>query len=526
MSFLERPKAIVGGTVYDGTGKPPVKDGVVVILGPYVLDVGPSTKVDVPKNAEVIDAKGKTVMPGFIDSHTHFIGMGTRTLTSIDLSQTKSIPEALKLVKDRVAQLPKGTWVSGRGWDESKWAERRYVTRVDLDPVSPDHPVVLTRVCGHLLTANSRALEAANVTKDVQDPPGGKIDKDPKTGELTGVFKDAGGVVNKAMPPTPRDVELDGLRRACQIALELGCTSIHDAGAPAESFNLYQTVYNEGRLGVRCYPMPRGEILLYLDKFGVVTGFGNEFLRIGCVKLQNDGSLGAHTAALFEPYASDSSTRGILRTSPEDLMMRVSAAHKLGYQVAIHSIGDWAIEEAINAFEAALKEMPREDHRHRIEHCELLNDDQIARIKRLKIIPSVQPNFVGEWEGPGGMYETRVGQTRLRRMNPFRKLLDQGIKICFGSDGMPFHPIYGLWSAVNHWIPESRITVEEGKKAFTLDAAYASFEEKIKGSLEKGKLADIAILAEDLSTIPAGKIRDVKVDMTIVGGNIAYQRSK
>lgn len=523
---LEPPKAIVGGTLIDGTGKRPIKDGTVVILGPWISGVGPSAKVDVPKNAEVINAEGKTVMPGFIDCHTHFTGLGLRRLTTLDLSQTKSVSEALNLVKGKVKDLPKGTWLVGRGWDESKWVERRYVTKKDLDRITPDNPVSLTRVCGHLTTLNSKALLLAKVTKDTPDPTGGKIDKDPKTGDPTGVLKDASRILSGLTPPATLEMQIKGLEKSCEIALSLGCTSIHDAGTGGQGFGIYQTALEKGTLNTRCYVMPRGDFVIPVFKeFGVRTGFGNDFLKIGPVKLIIDGSMGAHTAALFDPYADETSTNGIFTTPPEKVKEMAIQAHNLGMQIAIHAIGDRGIEETLNALEAAIEADPRPNHRHRIEHCEVLHDDQIARIKRLGIIASVQPNFVGEWSGPGGMYDTRLGSERLNLNNPYRRLWDEGIKMSFGSDCMPFNPIYGLWSAVNHPVKGSSLKLLEAVKCFTLDAAYSAFEENVKGSLEPGKLADIAILSEDLTAIPPTKIRDVNTEATIVGGKVLYRRA-
>ena len=524
MSSLRRTKVITGGTLIDGTGKLPIRNSAIAILGSTILEVGRAEDVNVPRDAEVIDAKGKTVLPGLIDCHTHFIGLGVRTLTTLDLTATKSVTEAVNLVKVSLMEMPKGAWLTGRGWDESKWAERRYITKKDLDPVSVDNPVNLTRVCGHLTTLNSQALKLAKITKDTPDPPGGKIDKDPVTGEPTGVLKDASRILSGLMPPTTMELTLKGLRKACEIALSLGCTGIHDAGTGGSGFSAYQTCMEDGSLGVRSYVMPRGDMVLSVfENAGIRTGFGNDTLKIGPVKMIVDGSMGAHTAALFEPYADEPTTSGIFTTPPEKIKEAAVKAHKLGMQIAIHAIGDRAIEETINALEAAIEEGPRPDHRHRIEHCEVLHSDQIARIKRLGIIPSMQPNFVGEWSGPGGMYETRLGPDRLRLNNPYRRLLDDGIKIAFGSDCMPFNPIYGLWSAVNHPIEKSRISLVEAVKGFTLDAAYSSFEEKVKGSIEPGKFADITILSKDLTAMPPEKIMDAKVDMTMVGGKALYK---
>jgi len=446
-----------------------------------------------------------------------------------------SISDVVKLVKAKLAELPKGTWLTGHGWDESKWAERRYITKKDLDHVSPDNPVVLTPSYGHMVTVNIKTLELAKITRETPDPLGGKINKDTVTGEPTGVLREeASSFVNGVMPPTTKEISLKGLQKACEIALSWGCTSIHEAEADARDFNTYQTALEEGALKVRAYVMPSAQasetMIKGFESLGVRTGFGNEFLKVGPVKIYIDGSFGAHTAVFFEPYVDDPSTTGIFAMTPENLRQRVLMAHKLGMQVAIHAIGDRGIEEALNALEGALEEEPRKDHRHRIEHCENPNDDQIAKIKRLGIVASMQPNFVGEWSQPGGMYEQRIGPARLKRNNPYRRLLDEGIKVAFGSDcgpcpPWPFNPLYGLWSAVNHPIEDSRITVEEAVMCYTLNSAYASFEEDLKGSIKPGKLADITILSEDLTSIPPEKIRNVIVDLTMVDGRILYRRT-
>jgi predicted amidohydrolase YtcJ len=238
--------------------------------------------------------------------------------------------------------------------------------------------------------------------------------------------------------------------------------------------------------------------------------------------------MGARTAVLTEPYNDDPSTCGLFTISLETLKSRVSKAHNYSMQIAIHSIGDGGIQASLDAYEAALKENYRENHRHRIEHCEILTEEQIRRIKRLGVIPSMQPNFVGEWGWPGGMYDQRLGSERIKMNNPYRSLLDQEVRIAFGSDcgfcpPWPMNPIFGLWAAIRHPIKGSGITLEEAVKAYTLDAAYSSFEEDIKGSLEPGKLADIIILSKDISTIDIDEIKDMTVDLTMVGGKIEYQ---
>jgi predicted amidohydrolase YtcJ len=532
--LFERPIVITNGTLIDGTGKSPIENSVVVTFGSKIICVGSIGEIDVPQNAKVIDAKGKTVIPGFIDSHAHFILMGLKVLTELDLSMTRSIPEVVGQVRTKLSELPKGTWLKAHGWDESNWIEKKHPTKKDLDPVSPDHPVVLTPYYWHMITVNSKALELAqiDVKEKTPDPSGGTIDRDA-TGEATGILKEeAMKLIDNAQPPLTESLAMKAIQKACEIVLRWGCTSIHELASPNSHLNTYQTAFEKGFLTVRAYVLPATKyidnLLDGLSILGIKTYFGNEFLRLGSVKIWFDGAMGPHTAVFSEPYADDPTTSGFYTISPEELNRTVMRAHKLGMQVAIHAIGDKAIEEALDAIEIAVKDEPRKDHRHRIEHCEVINEDQIRRMKRLRVVAAVQPNFVGEWEHPGGMYEQRLGIERLQLCNPFKKLIDEGIKVTFGTDcgycpPFPFNPLYGLWSAICHPMEEYRITLEEAVECYTLNGAYASFEDDIKGSIELGKLADIAILSEDLTTISPERIKEVKVDLTMVGGKIQWQ---
>ncbi|MFX0184684.1 MAG: amidohydrolase [Candidatus Hodarchaeota archaeon] len=531
--MFERPIVIKGGSLYDGTGKPPIPNSTIVIVSSKITEVGFTGEVHIPANAETIDATGKTIIPGIIDSHTHFILMGVRSLTTLDLSGAKSIAEIVEKVKSRLTELPTGTWLTGHGWDESSWKETRYPTKADLDPATPENPVVLTPYYGHLMAVNSIALKLANITKETRDPPGGKIDRDPITNEPTGILREeATELIDLVKPPTTKETQLSGIQKACEIVLSNGCTSIHELESTPKDINTYQTALEKDFLKIRAYVMPEARfteaMLDGLEALGVRTYFGNEFLRIGSVKIYIDGSMGARTAVFFKSYADEPSTQGIFAIPPEELKRRVLRTHKLGMQVAIHAIGDRAIDEALNAIEAALEQEPRKDHRHRLEHCEILSKDQILRIKQLGIVVSMQPNFVGEWGQFGGMYEKRLGLNRFRLNNPYRELLDEEITIAFGSDcgycpPWPFNPMYGIWSAVNHPIEESQISLEEAIRCYTLNGAYASFEENIKGSIEPGKLADIAILSEDLLFTHPNNLKDVTVDMTIVNGKIQWK---
>ncbi len=521
-----------GGTLIDGTGSPPLPNSIIILTGGKITEVGSVGEISVPRYSKIIDIQGKTVIPSFIDSHTHFILMGDRILTTLNLSMTKSPSEIMSRVKTRLKELPKGVWLTGHGWDESTWMEKRYPTKFDLDLVSPKNPVILTPYYGHLMVVNTQALKAAKITKETPDPPGGQIDRDPQTMEPTGILREeAMTLIDSVRPSRTKNESLTAIQRACEIVLSWGCSSIHELGVNSIDFSAYQAALESGILKVRTYIMPDCQftesMLDGLETLGIKTRFGNEFLRIGAVKIYIDGSIGARTAVFSEAYSDESSIFGSFTISPQELEQRVMRAHKLGMQVAIHAIGDRGIDEALNAIETSLKREPRTNHRHRVEHCEVLNEEQIIRIKQLGVVPSMQPNFIGEWGQHGGMYEQRLGQNRLKLCNPYRQLLDEEIVVAFGSDSgycppWPFNPLYGLWAAVNHPIEENRISVEEAVKCYTLNGAYASFEDDMKGSIELGKLADITVLSNDLSSISTAQIKNVKVELTIVNGKVCY----
>ena len=508
-----------------------MRDAVVVVKGNRITAVGKRGTVNEPGDAEVIDASGKTVVPGLIDSHTHFLSMGYR-LTHIQLDGAESMSDIVggvkKYIDDR--DLPEGKWVQGRGWDDQNLKEKRYPTREDLDRVSPENPVVLTRICGHMMVLNTRALEACGISKGTPNPPGGVIDRS-HSGEPTGVLRDARGIVTPHIPePTYKELR-QGLSDAVALAHSLGCTTIHDCSRPDEKTLLnstkpYVDAHREGDLRLRCHVMT-----WYPRAWG-----GDEWLSFGTLKIGVDGSMGAQTALLYEPYANNPETKGVYVGNVDRDRKAVAESHTLKGQVAIHAIGDRAITEAINRIEEALESKPRPDHRYRIEHYEYPTNEDIERSRRLGLVASMQPNFVGEWAWPGGMYDTRVGRVRLQRCNPYRRLLDLGFHVPFGSDGMPFHPLYGIWSAVNHPIAGSEITVEEAVRCYSLEGAYATREEGIKGSIEAGKLADITLLGTDITkpsfkmakrdpdSVEATKkeMKRTRFHATILDGEIVY----
>jgi predicted amidohydrolase YtcJ len=462
------------------------------------------------EGTEIIDLGGKVVLPGFIDCHTHFLQMGI-SLSYLDLRGLSSIGEVLEKLRERARETEKGAWIVGCRWDESKWKERRYITRFDLDKVTPGNPVMLKRMDGHLWVVNTRGLEAAGIPEGEAG-----LEKDPSTGEPTGLLRwGAKSFVGKYITPGRAEM-MAGLNLAVDEALKCGVTSVNEWGA---NVPLFREAAASGDLPVRIYMGMVYDSLGALKKLGLSTRFGDDMLKLGPVKMFADGSIGARTAALFEPYDDDSSTIGQLAAAPGDLRDRIREVHAAGSQVAVHAIGDRGIKTLLDALERVLEEHPRDNHRHRIEHAELLNDELMDQIQNLDVVLSVQPNFIGEWGGPGELYEKRVGP-RYRRMNPLRELMDRCIPTAFGSDCMPFGPMYGIWSAVNNPVQESRLSLHEAIRCYTLGAAYASFEENVKGSIRVGKLADLVVLAS--TTLPEDRLKDVPVEMTIIGGRVAY----
>jgi predicted amidohydrolase YtcJ len=503
---------------------------IILVEGNKIKKIGKKDEIKIPTNATIIDASEKTVVPGLIDSHVHFLATGYR-LGHYQIGQKKSIKEIAEGLKDyiKIKDTPVGKWIQGRGWDDQNLVEKRYPNRYDLDPYSTENPVALTRICGHMIVLNSKALEICNISKDTPNPPGGVIDKDSQ-GEPTGILRDARSLIRPYIPPPTYDELRRGLRDATQLAHSLGVTTVHDASRPNEtmihlSTKPYIDAHNENDLKIRAHVMT-----------GIPTQrSGDEWLSFGTLKIGVDGSMGAQTALLFEPYSNDPSTTGVYVGDKERDSSWIKETKELGGQVAIHAIGDRAIHEALNLIENNVYEIS-DKYRFRIEHYEYPTDEDMEKSLKMGIIPSMQPNFVGEWGWPGGMYDIRLGETRLARSNPFRKLLDDGFHVVFGSDGMPFHPVYGIWSAVNHPIITQRISVEEAVKCFTYEGAYASHEETLKGTIEPGKLADITILSIDitdpsfkLSTETkeeaieiARRIKESKVYMTIQDGEIVY----
>jgi len=501
------------------------KAEAIAIQNGRIIAVGSNKAVRkyIAKETRVIDAKNKTIVSGFVDCHVHMTGFG-HFLHTLNLRNVESVKEMQQKLREYVQKNPERSWILGGRWDQDRFIEKRYPTRWDLDAAVADKPVFLIRVCGHLGVANSRALQLAGISKETTIDSG-EIDLDEATGEPNGILREnALELLWKAIPkPTPKQLE-EACISACKKAVEAGLTCVHWIVGSAEEIRIIQNLYSEGKLPLRVYLGISVDLLDQLVDLGLLTGFGNDMVKIGFVKVFADGSLGARTAALKEPYSDKPETRGIILYTQRKLNRLVSKAHRAGLQLAVHAIGDRAIETVVKAFENVLKRHPRENHRHRIEHCSVLNPRLIKRMKRLDLIASVQPHFVVSdfW------VVARVGKDRARWVYPFKSLMKEGLIVTSGSDCPvePINPLLGVWAAVaRKSFAEENLTVEEALKTYTLNAAHASFDENNKGTIEVGKFADLTVLSDDLFNVPSDEIKKVEVEMTIVAGKIVYSHS-
>jgi len=499
----------------------------IAVKGGLIVEVGNNLKVEkwIGEHTKVIDLRGNAVVPGLTDTHVHMAGFG-RSLISIDLRGVKSIKEMQRLLQKRAQATSNGKWILGRGWDQDRLKEKRYPTRWDLDKVSPYNPVVFNRVCGHICVANSRALELANITKETTSPPSGQIDKDVKTGEPTGILREAAMDLVWKIVPEPSE---DEITKMCVLALgravEAGLSSVHWFVEKPIEIRILQRLRARGKLPMRVYLVIPVEFLDCFVDAGLSTGFGDPLLRLGGIKVLADGSLGARTAALNEPYNDEPSTSGILCYSEKDLYQIIREAQRAGFQVCVHAIGDKAVGTVLDTFERALKDSHGIMLRHRVEHASVLNRRLIRRLKKLGLVACVQPHFVISdfW------VEARLGRSRARWTYPFKTLTDNGVLIAGGSDCPvePISPLLGVYALVaRESFPKEGVSVEEALKIYTVNAAFASFEDSLKGSIEAGKLADFTVLSQNPLTIKPEKIKDIEVEMTIVGGKIVYSKSR
>jgi len=515
--------AILNANVMTLNPEQPKAEAIAVQNG-RIIAVGSNEQISRHMNGktQVVDTKNKTVFPGFVDCHVHMTGFG-QFLQTLNLRKVRSIREMQRQLTDYAEKAIEKEWILGGRWDQEKFLKKRYPTRWDLDAAVADNPVFLIRVCGHIGVVNSKALQLAGITKETRIE-GGEIDLDESTGQPNGILRENALKLVWRVIPKPSLKELENACvLSCQRAVEAGVTCVHWIINSAEEVRIIQRLYSKGKLPLRVYLGISVDLLDELVRLGLLTGFGNDMVKIGFVKIFADGSLGARTASLNEPYSDKPDTSGMMRYTQNELNRLILKAHKAGLQLGVHAIGDRAVEAVLKAFEAALKRVPRKNHRHRIEHCSVLNPKLIKRMMRLAIIASVQPHFVFSdfW------VTDRLGKARARWVYPFKTLMREGLVCAAGSDCPvePISPLLGIWAATTRKnYPEESLTVEEGLRMYTVNAAYASFDEKLKGTIETGKLADLTILSDDPCAVSTEKIKDVSVKMVIVDGRVVYSK--
>lgn len=533
---------LLNGKVVTVDSKNSIVEAVAIKDG-KIMKVGSNEEVKklAGKRTLILDLKGNTVLPGFIDTHLHPGAFGI-SLMEVDCRSppVRSIADIIEKIKEKAKEIPKGTWIRGWGYDDTKLKEKRHPTRWDLDKATTDHPVYISRICRHIGVVNSKALELARIDGSTSDPPGGKIERDPKTGEPTGVLREAAQMQILDIIPQYNEEEIkEALRLACEKFTQWGLTTVGDAaGSFADKYTplyirAYQDLLAEGKLPLRVRIMLSGTVPGMLDaiqKIGLKTGWGNAMLKVTGGKLIVDGGMGGRTAYVYEPYINDPENFGILRINPDELTEKIVKMHEIGLRPCIHAIGDRAIDLVLDAFEEALKEKPSADHRMRIEHCGLCAPKQLERMAKLGVIAASSITFVYHL---GDSFKSNLGEKRMKWCYPLKSQKEYGVVTCANSDCpvCSANPLLGIYSAVTRRtlngdvLDNSEcITVMEAIRMYTINAAYAFFDEDILGSIEPGKLADLVVLSKDILTVPPEDIKNVEVIMTIINGRIVYRK--
>jgi len=507
-----------------------VRDGRVVFAGSAreaLALKGPRTRV--------LDLGNRTVIPGITDAHLHLLGVGT-ALRMVDLTGTRSYDEVIRRVAARSREVKGGEWIRGRGWNQNDWPDTRFPTHDALSRAVPDNPVVLTRVDGHAVLVNARALEAAGVTAATPDPAGGRIVRNPD-GSPTGVFVDnAQELIWRAVPPLSRDETRAAILAAVAEANRWGLVGVHDAGVGSATIDLYEELARAGRFNLRDYVMVAGDSADVARAYqrGPQSALYGGHLWIRAIKMYADGALGSRGAALLEDYSDDAGNRGLFVTDTMVLRAAAVADLRRGFQLCIHAIGDHANRMVLDAYEAALDSVPTADHRFRIEHAQIIHHQDLPRFAALGVIPSMQTSHQ-----TSDMYwaMNRLGWTRVQGAYAWRSLLATGVVIPNGTDAPveQINPMIGFHSAVTRqdadgwpaggWFPAERMTRQEALESMTIWPAYAGFMEAVAGSLSPGKYADFVVLDQDIMTVAPERILETQVVMTVLGGESVYQRS-
>ena len=501
----------------------------IAVCGASIARVGTTVEVKAmagPKT-RVIDAGGRLVVPGFNDAHVHLID-GANEIVGVDLRPAKTEQEFVRRLRDYAAKRPKGEWIRGGYWDHEAWPSRALPTRELIDAATPDHPVFVLRLDGHMALANSLAIKLAKVSAAAKDPEGGTIVRDAR-GEPAGVFKDnAMDLVSRAIPEDTLEQTIAKAQAALKHAASVGVTSIQDMTASPRELRAYRELHGRGALTARIYSIQ--------NYGGAMEGGrgGDEWIHTGARKLFADGSMGSGTAAFFEPYADDPKTSGLLLQSPEALEKMIFDADAAGFQPVVHAIGDRANAIVLDAFEKLARERGSRDRRARIEHAQVVRSADKARFTAAGVIASIQPSHCIDdmrWA------ERRIGKERTPISYDFKSFVDAGARIAFGTDWYvePLNPMLGLYAAVTRqfpdgtpqggWFPEERLTMAQAIEYYTLGSAYAEFQEQQKGSLTAGKLADLVILSRDVFAVPPREILETKPTLTMVGGRVVFEAS-
>ena len=511
------------------------KAEAVAVIGDLIVGVGSRADIDLWRGPQtkVIDAGGRLLLPGFNDAHVHFIQGGAQ-LEQVQLTDAATPEEFAKRIAVQVKKTPKGEWILGGRWDETKWPKPDLPTKDLVDSVTGDTPIFVERYDGHEALANSTAMKLAGIDAKTPEVPGGVIVRDG-SGTPTGVFKDAAmPLIYKVIPPMTDEQRLRAARAAMKHAASLGVTSVQHMNPEFADVAAYSVLAEKGELTTRIYAAPMETEWRDQAKVGIRHAWGSSDLRLGAVKGYADGSLGSRTAYMFEPFTDDPGNRGLLSDEmhpPRAMRDRLMQADAAGLQIRVHAIGDRAISMILDIFADIEKEHGYHDQRFTIEHAQHMAQKDFERFAKLHIIASMQPYHAiddGRWA------ERRLGHERLRRSYAWRSFLSHGVTLAFGTDWpvAPLDPLLGLYAAVTRatldgknpggWIPEEKITLPEAIEAYTMGAAFAEFQENKKGSITPGKLADMVILNENIFDLKPEAIRNVKVKTTILGGKVIY----
>lgn len=527
---------LVRGKIWTENPQQPEAEAVA-ILGDRIVSVGSAEtvmKLTGPAT-NIVELGGKRVVPGFNDAHVHFLDGGAG-LASVQLRDAETQAEFRRRIAAFAAKQTKGVWILNGEWDHERWTPSALPTHELIDEVTKDNPVFVERLDGHMALANELAMKLAGITRDTKDVEGGVIVRDAQ-GNPTGIFKDAAqGLITKVIPPMSDEQMRTAIEAAEKYAAENGVTSVQDMSAAPEILRVYEELLREGKLRVRIsghQPLPTWK---RLAGPGIMANFGNDMLHIGGLKAFADGSLGSTTAWFFKPYLDAPNSTGLASdelSKPEEMYADLAGADMAGLQVAVHAIGDRANNTILNFFERVEKENGPGDRRFRIEHAQHLLKTDIPRFASLGVVASMQPYHAiddGRWAAK------RIDEERIKTTYAFRSLLESGAKLAFGSDWpvAPMVPLMGIYAATTRrtldgknpggWVPEQKISVGEAVHAYTVGSAYAEKEERVKGSIEVGKLADLVVLTEDIFKIEPAEIEKVKVEMTVFAGRVIYQR--